>query len=236
MNQMSSQWCWAASISMVYAYYGHPVSQARIVSSVYGSPENIPAMSGFVIANELDRCWVDDSGAAFNSAVTGVYDANAGVFALTDDQIVSELDQDRPLVLGARTHAMVLTAIRYYQTSSGPYIVGAGVFDPWPGVGPRELAMDELYPLHTGGSLRFLATIQVTDLPSPDACAGSPPPFTPASPPPFTPAMTPGGCNAGTTPRGTHFFLLLSAIALIAARRARRSQDTSSTANAGNRP
>src|ERR1700693_1072082 len=35
-TQQQSEWCWAASISMIWAFYGHPVSQAEIVDSVYG--------------------------------------------------------------------------------------------------------------------------------------------------------------------------------------------------------
>jgi len=30
-TQQQDEWCWAASISNVFAYHGHPVSQARIV-------------------------------------------------------------------------------------------------------------------------------------------------------------------------------------------------------------
>jgi hypothetical protein len=33
-HQYQSQWCWAASISMVFAHYGHRVSQERIVREV----------------------------------------------------------------------------------------------------------------------------------------------------------------------------------------------------------
>ena len=40
-SQQASQWCWAASISNLFAYHGHDVSQARIVSEVYGSVANM---------------------------------------------------------------------------------------------------------------------------------------------------------------------------------------------------
>jgi hypothetical protein len=163
MNQYQSQWCWAASISMLFAFHGHAVSQARIVSDVYGTAANIPAGSGITIANQLNRNWIDDAGAPFTALLTGAYDADARVNTLTNQKIVSELDQDQPMILGARTHAMVLTAVQYYVTPGGPNIIAAGVFDPWPGVGARGLQMDELYPIESGGSLRFLATARITE-------------------------------------------------------------------------
>lgn len=196
MSQLQSQWCWAASISMVFAHHGYQVSQQRIVTDVYGSPENLPAMAGIVIANQLNRCWVDDFGDSFQSTVTGAYDADYGVYALTNQQIVYELDQDRPMVIGARTHAMVLTAVQYYRTPQGPNIVAAGVFDPWPGVGARALATDELYPVHLGGSLRFLATVSVSDYTG--ECPIAPPPEYPD-----------GGCTASGRHAPTGFVLLL---------------------------
>lgn len=161
-NQNQSQWCWAASVAMIFDYQGHPVDQARIVSEVYGSPVNMPAQAGIVIAKQLNRSWVDDFGATFTSNLTAAFDADYGYNGITNAQIVAELDGGNPLVIGARAHAMVLTAIQYYRTPQGPYIVGGGVFDPWPGVGPRGLAPDELTPVQQGGSLRFLAAVSVT--------------------------------------------------------------------------
>jgi hypothetical protein len=55
------------------------------------------------------------------------------------------------------------TAIQYFATPYGPQIVSIGVFDPWPGTGARGLTPAEMMPAHMGGSLRFLATVRVTD-------------------------------------------------------------------------
>ncbi len=223
MQQTESAWCWAASISMVFAYYGHPVSQAEIVTSVYGSTVNLPAQTGAVIARELDRVWTDDRGETFRAQLTGVFDVDAGVAALTNAQIVNELDQDRPMVIGNQSHAMVLTAIEYFATPNGPFIVGAGVFDPWPGIGPRMLQQPELLPIPSGGQLRFLATVRVTD-------AGPPPPRPDPDPNPdpgpgrWAPDPDPqpyesGGCS---TTRGAsgELGVILSLVALVI-RRAR---------------
>jgi hypothetical protein len=160
--QLASQWCWAASISMIFAYHGFPVSQARIVSEVYGTPVNMPAQGGVVMAQQLNRGWTDDRGAPFTARVTGVYDAYAGVYGLTNEQIVAELDQGNPLLFANRTHAVVLTSVQYYRTPLGLNIIGGIVFDPWPGVGVRALTPAEVYPIDSGyGELTFLATAEV---------------------------------------------------------------------------
>lgn len=202
-DQLQSQWCWAASIAMIFNYYGHPVSQARIVSDVYGAPVNMPAQAGIVMANELNRTWQDDAGKGFHSQVTGAYDAQYGVYGLTNQQIVNELDGDHPLVIGARTHAVVVTEIQYFATPWGPNVVSVGVFDPWPGVGARTLAQDEMTPAHLGGSLFFAATVRVADAAASSRTTGgggtAAAPLTP-SPPPPPPAVGCSTSGAGGTP------------------------------------
>ena len=165
-NQRMSQWCWAASISMLYNYYKHPISQPRIVAEAYGTIQNIPAVSGFVIARQLNRDWADDRGKTFSARLTAAYVYDAGIAAIDNNWIINELDNDRPIIIGTRSHAVVGTAIRYYVTPYGPYIVGIGVFDPWPGVGARGLSPVEMTPMHVHpqGGLRFIATIKVTEL------------------------------------------------------------------------
>ena len=163
-TQQASQWCWAASIAMIFSYYGHPVSQERIVTEVYGSAVNMPAQAGVQMAQQLNREWVDDDGMHFSSHLTGAYDAGAGVYNLTNAKIVSELDAERPLLYGNYHHAMVLTAVQYYKTIDGPYIVAAGVFDPWPGSGAHPLTQAELVAAHVGGEMMFLATATIDEV------------------------------------------------------------------------
>ena len=159
--QRASQWCWAASVSMIFGYYGRPVSQERVVESVYGRQVNLPAMSGFTIATQLNRNWQDDYGRPFTSRVTAAYDFDAGVVTLTNAMIVRELDAERPIVIGTANHAVVVTAIDYIPTHMGPNIRGVGVFDPFPGFGARPLNQAEMTPMHLGGGLRFVATVSV---------------------------------------------------------------------------
>jgi hypothetical protein len=202
-TQSADRWCWAATISMVFAYYGHPVSQPRIVQDAYGSIVDMGANSGIVIARELNRPWQDDNGRWFNANVSGVFDFDAGISTLSNAQLISELDADRPVVYGSVTHAMVLTAIQYYPTPAGPNIVAAGVFDPWPGIGARGLSLAELTPIQQGGNLRFLATVRVADASAPPTntppgnlpASGAP---GPAGPPPTTGPS--GGCASTSVP------------------------------------
>ena len=162
--QQMPEWCWAACISMVFAFYGHAVSQARIVSEVYGAPVNMPAGYGITVARQLNRVWKDDNGSRFRSVLTAAYDADAGVDTLNNAMLISELDGDHPIVIGAGSHAMVLTMMQYAVTQFGPNVRRCGVFDPWPGKGARDLTVPEMVPLRQGGAFRFAATVRVQDL------------------------------------------------------------------------
>src|SRR5437764_11638959 len=92
-QQKMSQWCWAASISMLFSYYGHPVSQEKIVQSLYGRIVNLPSGTGWNIASRLNRSWVDDNNQRFQSQLTAAYDYYAQVMTLDNAWIVNDLDQ-----------------------------------------------------------------------------------------------------------------------------------------------
>ena len=160
-TQQASQWCWAASIAMVFAYHGHPVSQQRIVQEAYGSVVNMPAVAGSVMAQALNRSWTDDGGARFASHLIGAYDPAAGVGTLNNVALIQELDRDRPFVVGTNGHAMVVTAMQYYSTPFGPSVAAVWVFDPWPGNGARALSAAEATPIEGGGTMSFVATASV---------------------------------------------------------------------------
>jgi len=162
-NQQSSQWCWAAAISMLFSYYEHPVGQPAIVQSLYGTLVNLPSGPGWNIASRVNSPWVDANGKRFRARLTGAYDFDAGVMTVNNAMLVNELDQNRPVIIGTRGHAVVGTAIQYLVTPAGPYITGIGVFDPWPGRGARGLDAREMLAMHMGGDLRFLATVRISD-------------------------------------------------------------------------
>ena len=149
---------------MLFAYHGHPVSQPRIVSEVYGAPVNLPAGYGGNIARQLNRTWKDDNGARFRATLRAAYDSDAGVYLMNNSLLINELDHDRPVVIGAGTHAMVLTAMQYIRTPAGPDVRACGVFDPWPGRGARDLTPAEMLMREKGGVFRFAAIASIEDL------------------------------------------------------------------------
>lgn len=129
--QQMPEWCWAACIQMVFSYWGHPVSQQRIVQETWGGIVNMPGQPGQILA-DLNRQWTDDAGRPFRSlADSASADARNAVI---------DLQQDRPLIVGALGHATVLTALTSdVNTVTGAWgVVDATVRDPWPGNGGRR--------------------------------------------------------------------------------------------------
>ena len=201
--QEQSQWCWAASIAMVFAYNGHYVDQARIVSEAYGtSLANLPAY-GSTMSAQLNRDWIDNSGREFRSRVNGLYDFQAGVFGLNNAGIVTSMERGQPLIIGALGHAVVLTSVTYFPTPFGPNIVAGEAFDPWPGRGYRSLSVPELTTVENGGGLLYAATVDVSSGGSNGIVAGP----TPGAQSP----ISSGGAGA----MGLSWLLILAALAVI---------------------
>jgi hypothetical protein len=162
-DQDLSQWCWAATISMIFAQYGYQVGQPRIVKDVYGVVVNMPALSGATISKQLTRTWTDDTGKKFNVQVEGLYDFDAGIVGITNAQIVNALKAGRPLVFGNQSHAMMQCSVAYMPTPMGPQIINVGFADPWPGNGLRGPAYPgEALAMHVGGAMRYLALPKIT--------------------------------------------------------------------------
>jgi Papain-like cysteine protease AvrRpt2 len=155
-TQSMSEWCWAASISMIFAFNGHPVSQARIVRDAYGGigniPGNYPALFG-----SLDRDWTDDRGGSFTVSVNNLFAADFGGGTLTNADLAAALDDEQPILYCTAQHAMVLTSMSYVATN----VVEAWVMDPWPGNGLRRLAPVEMAPPPIG-QLRMAATLDIS--------------------------------------------------------------------------
>ena len=134
-RQESREWCWAACIEMVFGYYGHRVSQSRIVRETWGGLVDKPVHERQLL-DDLNRSWTDNRGRRFRS--------NADVF----DQPaagVADLRRNRPLILGTLGHTVVLTAITLeIDDFSGRWnIAEAVVYDPWTGHGTRILSAEE---------------------------------------------------------------------------------------------
>lgn len=162
IRQDCPQWCWAASISMIFASHGHFVPQETIVQRVFGGLLCAPAGNGLTMAQALSATWTNSNGTAFQSHVVAAYDQMAGVNAINNNFIINELANDRPILYANTHHAMVLTAADYFETPMGPNVVAAGVLDPWPGSPEfHPLSQPELYPAFSGGQMMFLAAVHI---------------------------------------------------------------------------
>lgn len=133
--QKNSQWCWAASIKMVFNYYGINISQEQIVSRTYGTDNygNLPNWPGSMqaIHRNLNNWSIDNTGKRY------VVQASIGMGAPKATYLVNELASAHPVIVGYKTgtnsgHAVVITAVSYTKSYNGPIIQTITVRDPWP--------------------------------------------------------------------------------------------------------
>jgi hypothetical protein len=163
-TQKMDLWCWAASISMIFAYYGYDVPQEQIVTEAYGGIINERGRSMTHMAQLMHRDWRDQQGRWFRSRVVAAYDAQVGHVSLDNRYIVNELREGRPLLFGNMSHAMVLTAVTQWTSpATGEVILqNMGFMDPWPGKGLRGIeSYNEGVARHLGGEMTFLASPRV---------------------------------------------------------------------------
>ena len=155
--QYQTQWCWAASIAMVFARYGFAVQQERIVEDAFGAVVNMPAYPDEILGALTGR-WEDELGRPF--------EVRSGVGWAFVNEIIRDLAHDHPVIVGTRGHAMVLTALEYvrpsrslHEGSTPLHVAAAVVRDPWPGIGRRILTEEEWR------SVDLAARIRVAPLP-----------------------------------------------------------------------
>ncbi|MBC7452707.1 MAG: C39 family peptidase [Massilia sp.] len=157
--QERSQWCWAASISMIFANYGYTLPQETIVKDVHGSVADVNAESGEVMTSALQRHWRDAANHEF-AVSSRAGDVAASRYDISNDAIATELINGRPLLIGTRGHAMVLVHANYERRSNGVVVITGGtVIDPLPGKGVRRLARNEM-------GLTYVAAVQVSSMDS----------------------------------------------------------------------
>lgn len=162
-SQQASLWCWAASASNLFAHYGHPATQARIVSEVYGAPVNAPGGDYANLAGLLNRTWRDDAGRVFSARLMAALDVPNRIDEITNDQIRDALRGNRPLIVGTTTHAMLMVGMTYQELNGHvTNVISVRVFDPWPGVGVRTLSAAEMTPSPRGGTLLFIADAAIS--------------------------------------------------------------------------
>ena len=162
-QQQCPQWCWAACISMMFDFYGHPLSQAPIVAATYGNVVCLPASTTTTIGSAFTRGYIDERGIPFFSRVVAAYDVMNGINAINNQMIVDALNSNNPLLYCNTHHAMVVYSVTYMPTAFGPNVQRVDVVDPWP-FSPRTHALTtaEMNAAHIGGEMTFLAQIQVT--------------------------------------------------------------------------
>lgn len=164
IQQECPLWCWAASISMIFANFGHVIDQKQIVERVFGGLVCEPAETGRTMAYALSDKWTDVLGLTFQSKVVAAYDQMAGVNRITNSFIVDELKANRALLYANRDHAMVMTAVEYVETPKGPNVYRVGVLDPYPtNKSFRSLTPLEMVPAYFGGHMTFLAAVHLVD-------------------------------------------------------------------------
>ncbi len=166
--QACAEWCWAASASMIFAGFGHPIDQMNIVSRVFGNPVCLSSGAGpfgptGTITAVLSTSWTDMFGRPFQSRVRASYDSYSQIYNINNAYIVNELIQDRPILYANTYHCMVIIAVDYIDTPIGPNIQAAHVLDPFPS-NPRvhPLSNAEIVPIHSGGQMTYLASVSVT--------------------------------------------------------------------------
>jgi hypothetical protein len=135
-EQDRDEWCWAASLQMIYSYHGLNVPQSEIVRRSYGVQDasgTLPNWAGSfqLITANLNGQGVDDNGTAYTVK------SSLGFGAPPPQVLVHELSQQRPLLLAYRPsptggHAVVVTGASYIGSQSAPTITSIIVRDPWP--------------------------------------------------------------------------------------------------------
>ncbi len=136
-NQHNTNWCWAASLQMIFNYYGVGITQEQIVKRTYGTDAtgHLPNWTGSfpVITENLNNWNVDNSGKRY------LVQASMNWGAPSPTYLVEELQAQHPILIGYTPdgytgHAVVITACSYVQTDYGPEIESIVVRDPWPSV------------------------------------------------------------------------------------------------------
>lgn len=131
-NQRASQWCWAASISMVLRAWGVEVPQEQIVRQHFGAAADLPAQ-GEDIVRLLNRTWRDRAGRAVSVAADPLPPWRVRM-GLAAPEVLQDLDEERPAVLVLPRHAVVLVQLTYERATGDPAsevrLLDATVLDP----------------------------------------------------------------------------------------------------------
>lgn len=166
-GQQTMVWCWAATLEMIFGWHGRNISQASIVTQVYGAPINAP-IKRLPLLKAIERTFTDDDGDDFD-VTSQVYDLYTGQLSIGNDDILKEFKARRPVIYCNATHMVAALGARYsnHGTPYSPNVTICEVLvaDPLPPyIGSfRSLSVCEMVPAaFPGGQLSFVATVDVS--------------------------------------------------------------------------
>jgi hypothetical protein len=165
VTQNCAERCWAASIAGIFGYHDHSIDQDVIAQAIFHTLECKPAGNTKVLDAVLSHQWTDNDGDKFTATITGLYDPLNGISDMDNDDIVSAMKHDKPLLYCNTTHAMVVIGLDYRKLASGELLAvdQVHVADPYPGKGFHVLSPAEMVPLQHGGAMTYLASVDIDD-------------------------------------------------------------------------
>jgi Papain-like cysteine protease AvrRpt2 len=165
VTQNCPERCWAASIAGIFGYQGHPIDQDVIAQTIYRTLACLPSISSGVLDTVLSHVWTDTNGDQFKATITGLYDPLNNVTEMDNDDLVSEMRDNNPVLYCNTHHAMVIVGMDYRRDAAGDLLAvdRVHVADPWPGNGMHLLTPPEMMPLQQGGQLTYVASVDVED-------------------------------------------------------------------------
>jgi hypothetical protein len=139
--QEKQNWCWAACIAGVFAWYGRTVAQQRIVERLFGTDID-RAASTAQIFGAVRGVWADQYGQSFVAQANPLIDAD---YSFSNPLAAARMSQDLlnncPLIVGTQGHATILTAMSWVNfAQGGQRITDLTVRDPWP-LNPRRRSL-----------------------------------------------------------------------------------------------
>jgi hypothetical protein len=163
--QQASNWCWAASIAMILRRYGVSIAQDEVVRTAFDGRAANERASVQAIGVLLNRGWGDAQGHALEASAQPLAPWRRS-FGLAAPEVLEDLAQGKPLLLGAQQHAMVLVQVTFERRVDGRPLTPVGVrmlqalvLDPASRDWLRGLQASE-------GRLDFLARISVQLVPA----------------------------------------------------------------------
>jgi hypothetical protein len=159
--QQQDRWCWAAAISMIFAFYGYRVSQDTIIERAY---DGHFGLTGDFVENarQLNRPWSDERGKVFDCQIKPLFAVTPYAQNAASAEMIAALDRGHPVLLCDERHAMVLTSLTYANAPAMPQVTRAVVVDPWPDRDPHVHALDpDDLTAPPSGRLHLAAVVEV---------------------------------------------------------------------------